>query len=89
MIMWMVEINDVDCIIDQNGSVVLSNISNERVTFEKLHNDPDNEYEDILWELGYEIQDCIKDELGVILTQHTGVEIEDINIRPGKKELFP
>jgi len=81
-------INDVDCIIDQNGSVILSNISDERVTFEKLHNDSDNKYEDILWELGYEIQDCINDKLSELLTNDMGVTVEDIDIRPGKKELF-
>ena len=81
-------INEIDCIIDhQNGTVTLINISDEPISFEELNSN--DEYADILWELGYEMQDCIKDELGVILTQHTGVEIEDINIRPGKKELFP
>ena len=79
---------DVDCIIDQNGSVVIPNISDERVTFEKLHNDPDNEYKNILWELGYEIQDCINDKLSELLTNDMGVTVEDIDIRPGKKELF-
>jgi len=81
-------INEVDCIIDQSGTVTLINLSDEPISFEKLNDDPDNEYESILWELGYEIQDCIKDELGDILTQYTGVEVEDVDIRPGKKEDF-
>ena len=81
-------ITDIDCIIDQNGSVILANISDERVTFEKLHIDPNNEYEDVLWELGYEMQDCINSKLTELLTYDTGVDVENVDIRPGKKELF-
>jgi len=80
-------INEIDCIIDhQNGTVTLINISDEPISFEELNSN--DEYADFLWELGYEMQDCIKDELGDILTKHTGVEIEDVDVRGGKKELF-
>lgn len=81
-------INEVDCIVDPNGTVNLINLSDETFTFKKLFSDRSSGYEEFLWEVNYEMQDCIAEKLTELLSFNTGVVISDIRIKFDKKERF-